>query len=203
MKITIIDVTRTASMVGWSQDEVHSVLIYVKLSSWSDELLHYQRQTAELQQVFSLLSSQIDYPQPPSVSGTSWSESHLSVLRWIMSGATVGTKVRTQQLSKHQSGYHFQSGCWPHLRVNRGPRSVSNWTAIYAKNRLIAVRLTEKHTQAASRRMMTGCLCLVWSGVLSACDLLDLDRPPKHQHGGWFSIRFKLFDLLLWLKHKI
>lgn len=56
----------------------------------------------------------------PSLPETSWSESHLSVLRWIMSGATLGTKVRTEQLSKHGSGYQFQPGCWPHLSVNTG-----------------------------------------------------------------------------------
>lgn len=177
-------------MVGWSQDELQSVLIYVKLSSWSDELLHYQRQTAELQ-VFSLLSSQIDYPQPPSVSGTSWSESHLSVLRWIMSGATVGTKVRTQQLSKHQSGYYFQSGCWPHLRVNTGPC----WALKYQTElpfTLKTVSLLSDWLRNTHKQPADGW----WRGVYVSCDLVSClvslqvslwpagpGPSPKHQHG--------------------
>lgn len=89
-----------------------------KLIDFSDGLLNFTSAII-LPQVLSLPFT-YSLPITPSVSGTSWSESHLSVLRWIMSEATKGTKVRTQQLSKHQQGYHFQPGCWPHLRVNSG-----------------------------------------------------------------------------------
>lgn len=101
---------------------------------------------------------------PRSASGSSWSESHLSVLRWIMSGATVGTKVRTQQLSKHQLGYRFQSGCWPHLRVNT-VLLVTYQTDIRMCKK--GKKLLTCATDCRVDRSWLGCLCLLLGSCLS------------------------------------
>lgn len=58
-------------------------------------------------------------------------------------GSPKGTEVRTQQLSKHGSWYHFQSGCWFHLRVNTVKHSGIKPSATFTRKPLLSVRLSQ------------------------------------------------------------
>lgn len=128
----------------------------------------------KLSRIFGLLSTD-RLPTTPSVSGISWSKSHLSVLRRIMSGATVGIKVRTQQLSKHESGYHFQSGCWAHLRVHHWGIRL---TPPYSKN---------PHLCQTDCDTDDDCVCV--SDALSEPLTCSTWTVPRHPH-------WSVFDLL-------
>lgn len=86
-----------------------------------------------------------------------------------MSGATLGTKVRTEQLSKHGSGYQFQPGCWPHLSVNTGAQVQTDPP--------VSPCQTTGNTSAVSRRIVT---------VSVSCDLMGVSlqfSAPKHEFG--------------------